>query len=327
VKKYGYLLIDGMNVAHANNAGAILKSGDQETQAIYGSLRAIRKSVATFPMLKPVILWDGPKNWRKRFYPEYKANRDKEATTKHEIESQRRRESLKVQLPILKRGITTIGVSQVVSQNLEADDLAGILVRRYQPRGDKIMLVTGDKDWIQLLGPGVGWFDTINDKRITAGTISQKLGYEKVTKDRKTGEETTEWRGVPNAQAWLEIKALMGDPSDNLPGVGGVGEKGAIDLVNRFGSVKRFFEAVEIDKIDVPKRLADFAASQDKKEIFYRNLHLMDLNHNDIPKAEAMVVNTKPQDEAAFTDFCKELAFTSILKDVPGWLATFNSQR
>lgn len=326
MSKIGYLLMDGMNICHAANSGPILKSGEQETQAIYYSLRTIRKAISTFPMLKPVVLWDGPINWRKKAFPDYKANRDKAPETKHEIESQRRRASLKVQLPMLKRGLRAAGVTQMVATNLEADDLAGILTRRYAAQGLKVMLQSGDKDWLQLLQPGVGWFDTINELRITQATFTSKIGYERKTKNKATGEEIVEWRGVPNPQAFLEVKALMGDPSDNIPGVGGIGEKGAVELVIRFGSVQHFFEQVEIEKIDVPKKLADFCASPDKKDIFYRNMRLMNLAHGDIPAPQGIILNKDPTDVDAFTAFCGEFAFGSILADVPGWLATINNQ-
>lgn len=326
MSKIGYLLIDGMNLAHASNAGQILTAGEQETQGIYGALRMIRKSIATFPQLSPVCLWDGPRSWRKDVFTDYKANRDKEPTTKHEVESARRRASLKTQLPLLKKGLGHLGVAQVVATNLEADDLAGILTRRYASAGKKIMLISGDKDWLQLVRPGVGWFDTIHDLRVTESKLTEKLGYERVRKDRKTGEETREWRGVPNARAFLECKALMGDTSDNIPGVGGIGEKGAIELVIRFGSVRDFFEAVEIHKVDVPKKLADFCASPEKRDLFYRNLRLMDLAHPDVPAPQNLVVNKGAHDPDAFAGWCGELVFSSITKDLAGWLSPFANQ-
>lgn len=326
MKKLGYLLIDGSNLAHASNAGTILKAGDRETQGIYGTLRAIRKVVSTFPMLKPIVLHDGPTNWRKSFYPEYKANRDKEPTEKYEIENARRRASLKIQMPDLKRGLRLLGVPQIVAMNLEADDLAGILSRRYADQGHKVMLISGDKDWLQLLRPGVGWFDTINDRRVTLDTFEARVGFERKTVDKATGTETIEWIGCPTPQAHLECKALQGDVSDNVTGVGGIGEKGAIDLVRRFGSVKGFFDAVEIDKVKVPKKLSDFCSSADKRGIFYRNLQLMDLAHPDIPKPTGLIVDNKPRDAEAFEDFCGEFAFMSMRKDMPGWLAPFNNQ-
>ncbi len=99
--------------------------------------------------------------------------------------------------------------------------------------------------------------------------------------------EDVEWRGCPSPAAYLEVKALMGDLSDEIPGVGGIGEKGAFDLVRQFGTVRGFFEAVEIHQVKVPKKLATSAPRRRSGEIFYRKLRIMDLMHNDIPGARA----------------------------------------
>lgn len=322
----GYLLIDGMNIAHASNSGAVLTSGTQQTQAIYGSIRTIRKTVSTFKGLKPVVMWDGPMNWRKGFFPEYKANRDKPPVTKHEIDSAKRREALKSQLPILKEGLRYLGVPQVIAMNLEADDLAGILSRRYAGQGHKVLLISGDRDWHQLVRDGVGQYDPIREFMLTKTSFSDKVGYEKVTKDKATGAETKEWRGCPSPAAYVECKALMGDAGDNIPGVGGVGEKGAIELVREFGTVKGFFDAVEIHGAKVPKKLADFCSSTEKRGLFYRNLQLMDLAHPDIPAAQGMLIDKKTMDKDKFFDFCGEYAFNSLLTDFDNWLAPFSNQ-
>lgn len=313
----GFLLIDGNNIGYAAQSMKPLRVGDQPTQAIYGSLRAIRLTISHYPQLTPIVLWDG-QSWRKNVFDAYKANRDKEPVTKHEIAQAKGREEYKGQKRLIVRSLKLLGVRQMIADNLEADDLVGILVRRYAET-KKIMMISGDKDWIQLVRKNVGWFDPMNDLRITAGTLSEKLGYMK--KD-KAGVET--WRGVPSARAWLEIKCLQGDSSDNIPGVGGIGEKGAIELLLKYGSVASFMNQANTEKLDLPKKLLDFATDPEKAVAFQRNLALMDLCcPTRMPKPVNMRVIHQPLDRAAFQTFCGELAFVSFLKDLDGWLAPF----
>lgn len=324
----GYLLIDGNNIGHATNSRARLTVGDMEVQAIYQSLRVIRPMLASYPMLKPIVLWDG-RSWRYDAFKEYKANRNKTPETKSEIKQAENAASWRKQKPYLQRALEYLGVAQLVALNLEADDLAGILTRRWQPKGKKIVLITGDKDWIQLVQPGVGWVDPQRNERITAQTLSEKLGYAKEKKDKDGVVLSSEWIAVPNPRAYLQVKAMMGDSSDGIPGVGGIGEKGAIDIVNRFGTVERFWHAVNIDKIEgLHKKMIDFGTNEEKWYAFHRNMELMDLSSPKIPEAQNIQLTHKPIDASAFEAFCEELNFQSFLTDLNGWMEPFvNSHR
>ena len=321
----GYLLIDGSNVAHANAANKPLTVGDMETQAIYGFLRQLRPLVCRYPTLTPIVLWDG-RSWRYDVYPDYKGTRDKKDSNRdYEQKSQAIRESCKKQIPHLKRGLEMLGVRQMHAMNLEADDLAGLLVKRWSGNGKKIVLISGDKDWIQLVRPGVAWRDMIREQVITFNNLSKELGYKKVLEKDADGIETkSEWIGVPSAYAWLEVKAMMGDTSDNLPGVGGIGEKGAIDLVNKFGSVTEFWNRANLENLKLPKKLKDFATDAEKIANFQRNMALMDLQSSRIPHPAGMTVkgDGKP-DAQAFGAFCGEYLFQSILTDLDNWIEPF----
>lgn len=302
--KNGFIVIDGNNIAYAANATRKLHAGALETQGIYGFLRAVRAAIAAYPMLKPIVLWDG-RSWRYEAFPGYKAKREKPPETKSKQLMADNRQSMKEQKPYIRRGLLSLGVTQMVALNLEADDLAGILVRRFQPQGKKILLLSGDKDWIQLVGPGVGWMDPINDIRITTSSIEEKLG-------------------VKTARQWLDVKALMGDSSDEIPGVGGIGDKGAKELVTSFGSVASFLnQAMDGSLPELPKKFRDFAESPEKQEIFYRNLKLMDLSSPEIPAPLGLKVE---KGELALDDFaglCEELIFHSIVSNLNNWCEPF----
>lgn len=316
----GYILIDGSNVGFANTANKKLTVGDQEVQGFYGLLRWLRPVVAMYPMLKPIVLWDGI-SWRYESFPEYKAARNKEPVTKQEIQMAALRDSFKSQRPMMVEALKLIGVTQMRSFNLEADDLAAMLVRRWRGTGQKIMLISGDKDWIQLVGPGVGWYDPIRDLRITEKTIEEKLGFR--------DEKTDTWYGVPSAQAWLEIKALMGDTSDGIPGVGGIGEKGAILFLRTYGSVIKFRNAVMDKSIDVatlPKKFRDLIEDENKLEIFARNIRLMNLNSKVIPMPHDLRITKTEIDPDGFRAFCEKWVFKSILSQ-DNWLEPFYASK
>ncbi|SER28649.1 DNA polymerase-1 [Faunimonas pinastri] len=324
----GYLLIDGNNIGFAAAATKKLTVGEMEVQAVFGFMRAIRMAVARYPLLKPVVLWDGV-SWRKHFYEEYKAGRDAPADTPAAKAQLALRKGYKVQRPLILKGLKHLGVSQLAAMNLEADDLAAILARRYAAQGKKVLMLSGDKDWIQLIQPNVSWFDPQRGELLTLNTLEKKLGYDPAKKRIVVcngKDEIDGWMGVPSPRAWLEIKALMGDASDEIPGVGGIGEKGAIELLRTYGSVVSFRNQVldrTIDAAKLPKKLRDFAEQEEKHFIFTRNMTLMDLNSPDIPAPARLKLTAGSLERDDFASFCSELSFKSILTDIDGWCEPF----
>jgi 5'-3' exonuclease len=192
----------------------------------------------------------------------------------------------------------------------------------------KLVMISGDKDWVQLLRPNVVWIDPMRDARLTSKNISTRLGYvpEKGRFSVCKSEDVTDFIGVPSPRAWLEIKALMGDISDNIPGVGGIGPRGAIDLITTYGSVGSFFNQVADKTINVgalTKKLRDFATSEEKHDIFRRNMQLMDLSSPERPEWINPKIVHGAIDPDKFSDFCKRMLFNSIVKDLDGWLEPF----
>lgn len=325
----GYLLIDGMNIGHAMNAGEKLSIGSQPTQAIYGVIRVLRPMIETFSMLTPVVLWDG-RSWRRDFYPEYKAARDKAPTTKNEIAAAELKAQFKVQRPHIARGLKLLGISQVVAINYEADDLASLMVPRYVAQGKRVVLITGDKDWVQLLGKGVAWIDPVRDYRLTAKSLPKRLGWCNAKKKivcSNTERDDADFIGVPSPRAWLEMKALMGDTSDGIPGVGGIGPKGAIDLIKEHGSFDAFqnkYVDGTLSTADLPKKFRDLIDDNAKLDLFRRNMRLMDLTGEvKLPKPSNMTVNKSELQPAAFEAFCREFGFKSILSGFDRFVAPF----
>lgn len=151
-------------------------------------------------------------SFRRAIFPEYKAGRDKQP------------EDLSVQLPIVAELCAAFGVTMLEVPDFEADDVIATLVAT-APEGAEIMIVSTDKDLMQLVRPGVELLDSGKGRRIDAAAVEARFG-------------------VPPSML-LDMRALVGDPSDNVPGVKGIGEKGAAKLILEFGSLDRLLEQAE----------------------------------------------------------------------------------
>lgn len=293
------LIIDGNSIAHANHNAMRLTVGDLQVQAIFGFLKSVRLMLERDPKAKPIVLWDGRAQWRIDLYPEYKGNRKpldaKQAAHK---------EAFKKQGPLLEYGLECLGVQQLRAPMLEADDLAGHFCRTRQP-DTLIKLVSGDQDWLQLVDEGVEWFDPIRDHEVDLGKFAEFTGYK-------------------TPRAFLEGKALQGDTSDNISGVGGIGEKGAMELLAYHGSIdelrRKHREAVAMK---LNKATNELLVNPEKFALFERNMKLMDLRASPAPKASDLVIKRGAPDAVKFKKFCERLAFASILREMPSFLRAF----
>lgn len=303
------LLIDGNSVGHFANNGSKLTLGEMPIQAVYGSLRTLRTNMALFQHYDPVVLWDGM-SWRKEVFDQYKSNRDKRETAAEKLQALRN-DDYKRQVPLIKKGLQLLGIPQVSAANMEADDLAGMLTDKYAATG-KVALLTGDKDWIQLVQQNVMWRDFIRARTINP----------------KNFEETT---GVDTTEKFVQVKGLCGDAGDGIPGVGGVGEKGAIQFVNEFGSFEEFLNLATFDKsFDLskqPKKYRDLVEDEGKAITFAQNIKLMDLRTPHRPAAINMRVDKGSPNKELFRTFCDRLLFNSITQELDEWIRVFPAFR
>lgn len=151
-------------------------------------------------------------SFRNRIYSEYKANRD--ATP----------EDLSVQFPIVKELIDAHRIRRIEVPDFEADDVIATLVAQV-PEHVHVSIISTDKDLMQLCSPRTELVDGIKDKRYGPAEVEEKFG-------------------VPPEQM-LDLRALVGDPSDNIPGVKGIGLKGAAKLIQEWGTLENLLEHAE----------------------------------------------------------------------------------
>ncbi len=239
------LVIDGNSIANRAFYGIKLlttKNGEY-TNAIYGFLSIVNKIKSELEPDGIAVAFDvHAPTFRHKAYAGYKAGRKPMP------------EELSSQMPILKELLSYLGCTVVSLEGYEADDILGTLAKKCESTGDICYIATGDRDSLQLVSDVT-----------TVRLATTKFGKSTVTLyDTEMIKETY---GVTPPQL-IDIKAIQGDSSDKIPGAAGIGEKGAKELISKFGSVEYIYS--HIDEIDIkPKTKEKLLASKDTVELSY----------------------------------------------------------
>ena len=208
------LLLDGHSLAFRAFFAlpeTLVTSSGQVTNAVYGFTAMLIKLLADERPQGVVVCFDkGVPQFRVDRYAEYKAGR---AATP---------DLFKQQLPLIREVIDSLRIPMIDLEGYEADDLLATLTRRCKEEGLDVILVTGDRDILQLVGDNVSVI-------MTRRGISDVIRYDAPT--------VLERYGVTPEQ-WIDFVALKGETSDNLPGVPGVGDKTAAQLINKYGDIE-----------------------------------------------------------------------------------------
>lgn len=213
------------------------------TNAVYGFLAILQKLLDEGSPDSLCVAFDLPApTFRHRQYEGYKAQRKPMP------------DDLAVQMPLLKRVLDAMGVKRLEAEGWEADDILGTAAKKCSGLGWECEIVTGDRDSFQLISESTSVLH-----------VKSRMGKnETVLYDLPRFEEEY---GFPPA-LMVDLKALMGDTSDNIPGVAGVGEKTALDLVRRFGTIERIYS--ELDSLDIKDSLRKkLAAGRDSAALSY----------------------------------------------------------
>ena len=230
------LVLDGNSIVNRAFYGIkLLTTKDGRfTNAIVGFMNILLKLEAEEKPDEVAVAFDlKAPTFRHKMYSGYKAQRKGMP------------EELAAQLPVLKELLADLGYKMVTCEGYEADDILGTLAAACAARGDECAIATGDRDSLQLVGP--------HTRVLLAGT---QMGRSVTTVMDEAA--VFEKYGVRPRQL-IEVKSLMGDASDNIPGVPGVGEKTAMALVQRYHSVAELYRLLpEIDaKPGVIKKLQE----------------------------------------------------------------------
>ena len=203
------------------------------TNALYGFINMLQKVIRDEKPDYLVVAFDSPdKTFRHKIYPNYKANRDAPP------------EELSRQFPYFEPLVTAYGLSSIRRPGFEADDIIGTLAKKGQQKGLDIVIVSGDKDMMQLISPHIYMLDTMKNKKFMDKEVAEKFGVQ--------------------ADKVVEVMGLMGDSSDHIPGVKGVGPKTAAELIRKFGSIESLYKRIdEVEKKNLKEKL-----ERDKENAF-----------------------------------------------------------
>lgn len=214
------MLIDGSSLIFraffalpnlSNNDGVM-------TNGVYGFLTMYRNAFDKYKPDYVLVAFDrSSKTFRNDEYKDYKANRDK---TPNE---------LSYQFGILKDILDSMGVKYTDLDGFEADDIVGTYAEMAKEAGDKAVLITGDRDYLQLVDDDILVY-------LTKKGVSDTVEY--------TVEKIEEEYGITPKQL-IDVKGLMGDKSDNIPGVDGIGEKRALDFIRKYGSIENLYDNLD----------------------------------------------------------------------------------
>ncbi len=279
------VLIDGHSILNRAFYGIpdLTNAAGLHTNAVYGFLNILFKILDEEQPDYLTVAFDvHASTFRHKMYAQYKGTRKPMA------------EELREQVPVIKKMLTAMGIRIVEKEGYEADDILGTISRMAQEAGLSVSVVSGDRDLLQL------------------ATERVKI---RIPKTKRTGTEIEDYyaadvleRYQVTPEQFIDVKALMGDASDNIPGVPGIGEKTATNLIVAYGSIENAYAHLEEIK---PKR-----AKENLKEYYglaqlSKTLASIDVN----ARISYELLEAKIQDfytEEAYL-LCKELEFKNML--------------
>jgi DNA polymerase-1 len=253
--------------------------------AVYGFIKLLLKIKNTYKPDYLVVCFDYPaKNFRHEIYPEYKA-------TRKPIDQQ-----LISQMPIAREAAAALNIFSAEVKGYEADDLIAAIADKAQKNGVKTVIVTGDKDILQLVNDNVSVWNDSKDILYNAKKVEEKYGV--------------------SPQQFAYILALMGDASDNVPGVKGIGEKTALKLVKEYGSLENIIK----HSSDVSGRTGELLRNGTADAL--KSLELVSLDGAKVDyNFDFKDAQTKESDDETTNAFFEKYEFKSLLKNSKSNLA------
>jgi DNA polymerase I len=237
-----------------------------------------------------LILDKSEDSFRKELYPDYKANRSEPPA------------DLVPQFPLMRAAVRAFGLLPVEQVRYEADDLIATYAREAVLRGAEVLIVSADKDLMQLIGPGVTMYDPASGDQAKGGRAERRIGP----------AEVIEYFGVPPNRV-VDVQSLAGDSTDNVPGAPGIGIKTAAQFIAEYGDLDTLLKrAGEIKQPKKRETLTD--PDVVKKVLMSRELvRLVDDVPLEVPLDDLALVET---DARALVAFLKAMEFNTVTRRV-----------
>lgn len=275
------ILVDGSSYLFRAFHGLppMVNSRQQPTGAVRGVINMIRSLLKTYPDSRVGIVFDAKgKTFRSEIFAEYKANRPPMP------------DELRSQIEPIHNIIRAMGLPLLIIDDVEADDVIGTLARQAGAERVSTLISTGDKDLAQLVTDRITLINTMNDERLDPAGVKAKFGV--------------------RPDQIIDLLALMGDKSDNIPGVPGVGAKTAAKWLNEYGSMAGIIEHAGAIKGKIGEKLRD-------------NIDLLQLSHRlatirtDVPlDLGYRQLERGPEDQPELHRLFSELEFRTWLREL-----------
>ncbi|MFH1790535.1 MAG: DNA polymerase I [Candidatus Omnitrophota bacterium] len=283
MKRKRVFLIDGNSFCYRAFYAirTLSNSKGQPTNAVYGVVSMINKIVREENLDVLAVAFDMKGfTFRHKMYEDYKVHRKPMP------------DDLISQIPVIKNVISAYNIPIFETEGYEADDVIATLAKRAEKEGYDVYIVTGDKDALQLVGDHVRVYNPQKDKIV----------YDSETVEAKFGVRPSQI---------TDLLAIMGDASDNIPGVKGLGDKGARELIREYGSIENL-----MDRLDTVKSAARRKLLEEGRESAVLSKRLATVK-TDVPIKTDFdkLVNREP-DREMLAELFKELEFRTLLKDL-----------
>ncbi len=276
-------LIDGSAYIHRayHAIQGLANSKGLPTNAVFGFTRMLIKLMEERRPAYAAMFFDAPgTTFRHELYKAYKANRPPMP------------EDMAVQIPYIKEIVAAYRLPVIEMVGYEADDLIGTLCRSLEGQGWSVVMVTGDKDFFQLVSPQASLWDPMKDILTDLGRVRETMGVE------------------PRQVA--DVMGLSGDAADNIPGVPGIGPKTALELIRTFGSLEGLYA-----KLDTLPRKKQQESLQNYKDQAFLSRRLATI-HTDAPLSlPAQDLQVEEPDPQALAGLFRTLEFRQLQHALP----------
>lgn len=252
-------------------------SHGEPTNAIFGFAQMLQRILRQEQPVALAVAFDPPgPTFRHELFPQYKAQRPPMP------------EELAQQLPWIRNLLAAMRIPVIEQASYEADDVIATLARRWAAKGYQVTIVSADKDLYQLVSPRIQLLDTMKDKRVDEGEVCRRFGA---------------------VEHVVDIQALAGDSADNIPGVPGIGEKTALQLVQQYGSVEKLLQ--QLSQVSGLKRRQALEEHADVLPLYKQLVTLKD----DLPLADDELARQEP-DWDALQQLYRQLEFYQLLQEM-----------
>ncbi len=275
-------LIDGYGFVFRayHSLPPLTRADGTPTNAVYGFTNMLIKLVAQLDVTHIAVVFDsGSKTFRNEIFAEYKANRPPCP------------EDLKPQFPLIRQSAEALNLAVLEKTGFEADDIIATIAKKYADSNHQVLIVSSDKDLMQLIDENISMYDAMKNKIINTKEVREKFFVE--------------------PKNVLDVLSLIGDSSDNIPGVKGIGPKTAAELIEQFQTLENIFE--NLDKIKQEKRRQMLS---DGKENAFLSKKLAALHYEvetNISLQDLEIKNIEPQ---KLISFLEEQGFRSLVSKV-----------